>query len=212
MQKPTTKLEEAKSKLHKLIQPLPKNQFELINKALETAEQAHRYQERYEGGPYILHPIRVAITLINKLNIKDPSLIAAALLHDTVEDADLTLEQIEKEFGPKTAKIVKALTRDKDGENKKSKYQRKYKKYQKLLKESREVRAIKACDWLDNLQSMPQVPPQNGGREKFDRWEKEATTMYLPLAQSVDPQIAQEMLEAINYLRNCIKTGNGRTA
>ncbi len=201
-----TKLSEAKINLNSLIAQYPKKEKKLINKALELAEEAHKEQTRYEGGPYILHPIRVAVALITKLKINNPELITAALLHDSVEDADLEIEQIKENFGPKAAATVAAVTRDKTGESTENKYEKKYKKFQKLMQESRQVRAIKACDWLDNLQSMPEVPPQNIGRSKFKRWQQEAETMYLPLAQSVDPQIAQEMLEALNYMRSTIKS------
>lgn len=74
--------------------------IKLIVKATNFAAKAHRQQFRKDGfTPYINHPIGVANILTDLGNVSDPSIIAAALLHDTVEDTDVTFDDIQREFG-----------------------------------------------------------------------------------------------------------------
>ncbi|CAF0802313.1 unnamed protein product [Rotaria sordida] len=84
--------------------------------ALQFAAYKHRFQKRkdLDGTPYINHPIGVAYILSNEAGIKDFDLLAAALLHDTIEDTETTLGELEQEFGPRIAGIVAELTDDKN--------------------------------------------------------------------------------------------------
>ncbi|CAF1048520.1 unnamed protein product [Rotaria sordida] len=84
--------------------------------ALQFAAYKHRFQKRkdLDGTPYINHPIGVAHILSNEAGIKDFDLLAAALLHDTIEDTETTLGELEQEFGPRIAGIVAELTDDKN--------------------------------------------------------------------------------------------------
>ena len=120
-----------------------------IEKALEFATQAHKGQLRKGGQPYIVHPIRVAE---NVKRFKESSdldmLIAAAYLHDTIEDTNITYYDIVKEFGPGIASIVLELTTDEDMKNELGK-----KRYLqiKLKNMSSWALVIKLCDRLDNV-------------------------------------------------------------
>ena len=82
----------------------------LLRSAFEMAADAHSTMRRKSGEPYILHPIAVAKICTDEIGLGVRSAIAA-LLHDTVEDTDVTLQDIEKEFGPEIAKIVDGLTK-----------------------------------------------------------------------------------------------------
>ena len=69
---------------------------EIVRKAYAVAEKAHSHQKRESGEPYIIHPLSVAINLINEMDVYDVDTICAALLHDTIEDSDSTFEEIER--------------------------------------------------------------------------------------------------------------------
>ena len=87
-----------------------RKRVEIITKAFNFANQAHRGIKRRSGEPYIMHPIAVAKIVCNEIGLGSTS-ICAALLHDVVEDTDYTIEDIENIFGPKIAQIVDGLTK-----------------------------------------------------------------------------------------------------
>src|SRR5215218_7236617 len=87
----------------------PKADTGLITRAYRAAEQAHEGQLRKTGDPYITHPLAVA-TILAKIGLDDITL-AAALLHDAVEDTSVTLEDIEAGFGEQVAQIVDGVTK-----------------------------------------------------------------------------------------------------
>jgi GTP pyrophosphokinase len=82
-----------------------------IRKAFEMAATAHDGMRRKSGEPYIMHPLAVARILVEEVDLDDPNSIICALLHDTVEDTDVTLDDIEKEFGVECREIVDGLTK-----------------------------------------------------------------------------------------------------
>ncbi|KHJ94282.1 hypothetical protein OESDEN_05789 [Oesophagostomum dentatum] len=87
----------------------------LVMKANDFAARRHRFQKRkdLQGTPYINHPIGVAYILTNEAEVYDAATLAAALLHDTVEDTKTTLEEIKEQFGQEVHDIVKECTDDK---------------------------------------------------------------------------------------------------
>src|SRR5690606_31521812 len=87
----------------------PRSDLSVIERAYTVAERAHRGQKRRSGEPYITHPIAVAQSLA-ELGVA-PVAIAAALLHDTVEDTEYTLEQLTEEFGEEIAMLVDGVTK-----------------------------------------------------------------------------------------------------
>src|SRR5260370_35339543 len=86
-----------------------------IRSAYEVAQVAHSGQTRDEGTPYIVHPVRVAVSLVDELNLYSPTLVCSALLHDVIEDSDVTREDIERMFDGEIAEVVWMLTTLKGG-------------------------------------------------------------------------------------------------
>jgi len=126
---------------------------ELIKKAARFAEQAHQGQVRkYNKAPYITHPARVALET-SKLDGVTEEMVAAAWLHDVVEDTPTPIETIRKEFGEKVAELVKWLTNDPKvpGENRAA---RKKKAAVRLAAAPKEAQKIKMLDRMDNLGEM----------------------------------------------------------
>src|SRR5690606_16480179 len=91
-------------------QTLSEEDKKLIRKAFDVAVDAHKEQRRKSGEDYIFHPIAVAKIVAGEIGLGATS-IASALLHDVVEDTDVTVEDIEKTFNPKIAQIVEGLTK-----------------------------------------------------------------------------------------------------
>ena len=83
---------------------------ELVRRAFELSVEAHKTMRRKTGEPYIFHPLAVAMICVEEIGLGVRSTICA-LLHDTVEDTDLTLEEIQLEFGSEMAKIIDGLTK-----------------------------------------------------------------------------------------------------
>lgn len=183
-----TNLDYQYKKLIKAIENLKDKEKILL--AIDIAKKSHKGQKRDEGQDYIIHPLRIANCLIFELSITDTHLLVAAILHDVVEDSDTTLNDVENDFGEKIAGYVGKLTRDKEKETKQE-------KFQKLMKESKEIRLLKATDFLDNLRSFPLRTLRD---ERFFGHVKEASTMYLPIAESVNSYITLEMRKIIKIL------------
>src|SRR5476649_813538 len=96
--------------LRSLRPKLKKGDKELVRQAFEMAAEAHKTMRRKSGEPYILHPIAVAMICVEEIGLGVRSTICA-LLHDTVEDTDISLEDVQREFGNEIAKIVDGLTK-----------------------------------------------------------------------------------------------------
>tara|TARA_B100000683_G_C12379774_1_gene510753 strand:- start:239 stop:748 length:510 start_codon:yes stop_codon:yes gene_type:complete len=130
----------------------------LINKAKMLAGKAHEGQFRkYSGMPYIVHPIEVA-TIVQTVNHTD-EMVAAALLHDVVEDTDYSFEDIAKEVSPEVSKMVEGLTdvsKPEDGNRKTRKAMDK----DHLAKQSAEVQTVKLADIISNSQDIKANDPK----------------------------------------------------
>src|SRR5579864_1558656 len=103
-------LREYRALLRSLKTKLKLGDKELIRRAFEMAAEAHKTMRRKSGEPYILHPLAVAKICVEEIGLGVRSTICA-LLHDTVEDTDVTLEDIQLEFGSEIAKIIDGLTK-----------------------------------------------------------------------------------------------------
>ena len=88
-------------------------ELDVVQKAFDFANEAHKNVRRRSGGPYIIHPIEVAKIVVSDIGLGYKS-IAAALLHDVVEDTDYTVDDIRKLFGDKIASLVDGLTKIKN--------------------------------------------------------------------------------------------------
>jgi len=156
---------------------------------LELAKKEHVGQFRADGTPYIIHPIRTALILIEELNIKDPDLLAAALLHDVVEDGSVSFEEIKNQFGSETARLVEGLTRSKPrNETEKEKEKNKLKYIEKIANSDEKIRLVKLCDVLDNNRSHAYIPKTSPGFKKITRWKREFRH-YLPIAEKTNKKL-----------------------
>ncbi|OAO00109.1 phosphohydrolase [Sphingomonadales bacterium EhC05] len=136
----------------------------LVVQAALFAAERHRDQRRknVDATPYINHPLALASVLSIEAQIDDPALIAAALLHDTVEDTQTTIDEIEDHFGSKIAGIVAEVTDDKSLE----KEERKRKQVETVSKKSTAAKLIKLADKTSNLRDIASSPPADWPLER----------------------------------------------
>lgn len=171
-----------------------------IQTAFEFAQVKHQGQRRAEGTAYFIHPVRVAIALIQDVGTWDADVVAAGLLHDVVEDCHVHLATIAKHFGKRVAQFVEALTRRrsrKEGETEKERH--KLEKLKKLQKQPLEVRLVKCADILDNLRCAADVPFwawTKLARKKFPRWHREFHVAS-EFAKGVHPVLYREIQKAL---------------
>lgn len=150
------------------------NDLALITKAVDFAADKHRGQSRKDAAntPYINHPISLARLLTNDGGITDTNVIVAALLHDTVEDTDATVEDIGELFGKEIKNIVMEVTDDKSLPSP----ERKRLQIEHASKISHEAKLVKLADKICNLQDIIISPPVKWSLERkrgyFD-WAKE---------------------------------------
>lgn len=163
----------------------------MIRKAFNLAVEAHSEQRRKTGEPYIYHPIAVAKIVANEIGLGATS-IAAALMHDVVEDTDYTIDDIEQLFGETIARIVSGLTKisnlkkDKDhsiqAEN--------FRKMLLTLNDDVRVILIKIADRLHNMQTMDAMPDY-----KQVKIASETLYIYAPLAHRLGLYNIKQELE-----------------
>lgn len=159
-------------------QTLTDDDKKLIRKAFDVAVEAHRPQRRKSGEAYIFHPIAVAKIVASEIGL-GPTSIASALLHDVVEDTDITVEQIEEWFNPKIAKIVEGLTKMATFEPDPhiSMQAENYRKMLLTLNDDVRVILIKIADRLHNMQTMDSMVDY-----KQAKIASETLYIYAPLA------------------------------
>lgn len=171
--------------------------IKLIRLAFETAVDAHKEQRRKSGEPYILHPIAVAQIVADQIGLGATS-IAAALLHDVVEDTSLTLKDIELMFGKSVAKIVDGLTKiSKLSKDKRVSVQAEnFKKMLLTMNDDVRVILIKIGDRLHNMMTLEFMP-----EEKQVRIASETLYIYAPLAHRIGMYNIKTQLEdlALKY-------------
>lgn len=150
---------------------------ELLRIAFEMAADAHRTMRRKSGEPYILHPLDVAMICVEEIGLGVRSSICA-LLHDTVEDTDVTLQDVEREFGPEIAKIVDGLTKISNVLDTNTTQQAEnFKKILLTLTDDPRVILIKLADRLHNMRTLDSMK-----REKQLKIASETVYVYAPLA------------------------------
>ncbi len=148
-----------------------------IRLAFNTALEAHRGMRRRSGEPYIYHPLAVARIVAAEIGLGATSIICA-LLHDTVEDTDLTLEDIESLFGKKESRIIDGLTKIAGVfDNKSSIQAENFRKILLTLSDDVRVILIKLADRLHNMRTLAVMP-----REKQVKIASESAYLYAPLA------------------------------
>ncbi len=149
----------------------------LLRTAFEMAAEAHKTMRRKSGEPYILHPLAVAKICVEEIGLGIRSTICA-LLHDTVEDTDISLEDIKREFGPEITKIVDGLTKISTVMDANTSQQAEnFKKILLTLTDDPRVILIKLADRLHNMRTMDSMK-----REKQLKISSETVYVYAPLA------------------------------
>lgn len=157
---------------------LKKGDKELVRRAFEMAAEAHRDMRRKSGEPYILHPLAVALITVEEIGLGVTSAICA-LLHDTVEDTEITLQDIEREFGNQCARIIDGLTKMSNIEESSNTSQQaeNFRKILLTLADDPRVILIKLADRLHNMRTLDCM-----SREKQLKIASETTFIYAPLA------------------------------
>ena len=172
-----------------------RKRVEIITKAFNFANQAHKGIKRRSGEPYIMHPIAVAQIVCNEIGLGSTS-ICAALLHDVVEDTDYTVEDIENIFGPKIAQIVDGLTKISGGifGDRASAQAENFKKL--LLTMSNDIRVIliKIADRLHNMRTLDSMLPN-----KQYKIAGETLYIYAPLANRLGLYKIKTELENLSF-------------
>ena len=170
----------------------PKADIALIERAYSAAERAHDGQKRRSGEPYITHPVAVAQILAD-LGI-GPKTIAAALLHDTVEDTEYTLDVLRSDFGDEIAMLVDGVTKLdklKYGDSAQAETVRKM-----VVAMSKDIRVliIKLADRLHNARTWGFVPQESAARKA-----QETLEIYAPLAHRLGIQTIKWELEDLSF-------------
>jgi GTP pyrophosphokinase len=163
--------------LRSLRTKLKKGDKELLRTAFEMAADAHKTMRRKSGEPYILHPLAVAMICVDEIGLGVRSTICA-LLHDTVEDTDIALDDIKNEFGNEIAKIVDGLTKISTIMDANSSQQAEnFKKILLTLTDDPRVILIKLADRLHNMRTLDAMK-----HEKQLKIASETIWVYAPLA------------------------------
>lgn len=172
----------------------PKAPTGLISRAYNRASVAHTGQSRKSGEAYIFHPIAVA-TVVAELGLDDTT-VAAALLHDAVEDTGVSLEEIEEEFGPDVAQIVDGVTKLErlQFDSKEAQQAATMRKMLVAIAKDLRVLIIKLADRLHNMRTVAAMPDW-----KQRRTAQETIDIYAPLAHRLGMQDMKQQLEDLSF-------------
>ena len=172
----------------------PRVSTDKIEKAFSIAEEAHQGQRRKSGEPYIRHPVAVA-TIVARQGLDDTA-VAAALLHDAVEDTSVGLDDLVRAFDPELAQIVDGVTKlDRVHYDTKEEQQAAtMRKMIVAIAQDLRVLIIKLADRLHNLQTIAGMPPH-----KQERSARETLDVYAPLAHRLGMQDMKMQLEDLSF-------------
>ncbi|MFV2197300.1 RelA/SpoT family protein [Nocardiopsis sp. LOL_012] len=171
----------------------PKVDVRLIERAYEVAAHHHRDQKRKSGDPYITHPLAVA-TILAELGMQEATL-AAALLHDTVEDTEYSLDELRADFGDEITELVDGVTKldkVKYGEATQAETVRKM-----VVAMARDIRVlvIKLCDRLHNMRTLRYLP----SKAKREKKARETLEIFAPLAHRLGMNTIKWELEDLAF-------------
>ncbi|MDR0364530.1 MAG: RelA/SpoT family protein [Bacteroidales bacterium] len=182
--------------------PLSEEDKENIKKSFHLALSAHKDMRRKSGEPYIYHPLEVAYICVTEIGLGATSVICA-LLHDVVEDADYTIEDIRSMFGDKVALIIDGLTKVSDFLDLDAKAMTAINIQKIVMALVQDVRVIliKLADRLHNMRTLASMPEQ-----KQIKISKETTTFFAPLAHRLGLYAIKNELEdlALKYINPVI--------
>src|SRR5215468_7450362 len=166
-----------------------------LNRAYVFSMKAHGSQERASGDPYFKHPLEVA-NILTKMKLDGASIITA-LLHDTVEDTEATLEQIEHLFGKEVARLVDGVTKLSriELQSDHSKHAENFRKLVLAMSEDIRVLLVKLADRLHNMQTLDHIPDV----EKRKRIARETLEIYAPLAERIGMHRMKDDLENLAF-------------
>lgn len=185
-----------------LISRLSHDAQALLRKAYRQAKEAHAHQMRDDGTPYILHPLRATLCLIDECGITDVETLCGMLLHDVVEDTPLTNEMIVRDFGGEVACLVRNVTRPRPlCENDEMIRKDKAQKFLAIMDMDEKTRLIKCADVLDNVRSWPNIPCNSLAQKKLPRWHEEIKKFALPLAQKTHLVLFTELDNAFSFAK-----------
>jgi guanosine-3',5'-bis(diphosphate) 3'-pyrophosphohydrolase len=172
----------------------PKGSVSLINTAYEMARSAHANQNRSSGELYINHPIAVA-RIVADIGLDEVSIVAA-LLHDAVEDTELTISDVESNFGSEVSAIVDGVTKLERLQFDSKEAQQAATMRKMLVAMARDLRVlmIKLADRLHNMRTIAAVP-----HEKQQRVAQETLDIYAPLAHRLGMQEIKQQLEDLAF-------------
>ncbi|HXA01635.1 MAG TPA: bifunctional (p)ppGpp synthetase/guanosine-3',5'-bis(diphosphate) 3'-pyrophosphohydrolase [Cytophagaceae bacterium] len=183
-------------KLLRVAKPFLKDDdAKIIKKAFNASLHAHKDMRRRSGEPYIYHPLAVAHIAVEEIGLGTTSIIAA-LLHDVVEDTHVEIEDIQRDFGPKVAKIIDGLTKISGVFDQGSSQQAEnFRKMILTLSDDVRVILIKLADRLHNMRTLTSMP-----REKQLKIASETIYLYAPLAHRLGLYAIKTELEDL-YLK-----------
>jgi RelA/SpoT family (p)ppGpp synthetase len=172
----------------------PTTNEDLLNRAYVYAMRAHGEQKRASGDPYFSHPLEVA-AILTDLKLDDAT-IAAALLHDTIEDTDATRTEIDRIFGHEIGRLVEGLTKLKrlDLVSKEAKQAENLRKLLLAIADDVRVLLIKLADRLHNMRTLSYQPPESRRRTADETLE-----IYAPLAGRMGMHEMREELEDLAF-------------
>lgn len=180
--------------LEKILSYHPDTDVDILKKSYHFSSEAHCSQRRREGSPFIKHPLAVAYILADMK--MDPSSISAGLLHDTIEDTGISVEDIRSIFGKEVAFIVKALTKLSKMEfrTKKEVQAENFRKMLLAMSEDVRVILIKFADRLHNMRTLEHMP-----ESKQQRIALETQEIYAPLANRLGIGWLKTELEDLSF-------------
>ena len=182
----------------KIEKAFPPDNVAVVDKAFELANEAHGEQKRKSGEPYIIHPLAVATILLDELGMDMPS-IAAALLHDVVEDTEYELSDIKELFGAEIAHLVDGVTKISRIDISSREEQQAETLRKMLIAMSQDIRVIiiKLSDRVHNMRTLQYVP-----EDRRRMIAKETLEIYAPIAHRLGIRAFKEELEdrAISFL------------
>ena len=169
---------------------------EMIEKAFRIANEAHWNMRRKSGEPYIIHPISVARIVNQEIGLGAKS-ITTALLHDVVEDTDYTLEDVNRDFGPKITSLIDGLTKISGTYNKENTASMQAENFRKMLltlSDDMRVILIKIADRLHNMRTLESMP-----EHKRMKIAGETIFLYAPLAHRLGLYTIKSELEDLSF-------------
>jgi len=170
-----------------------KEDRDLIQRSFDLANKMHKGIHRKSGEPYILHPIAVGKIVCNEIGLGAEA-IACSLLHDVVEDTDITLQDIQDEFGEVVATVVDGLTKISEAFDQKNSLQAEnFRKILMTLTKDVRVIIIKLADRLHNMRTLDSMPPN-----KQIKISGETIYLYAPLAQRLGLYSLKNELEDLS--------------